>query len=80
MASSTHRPPRNVVALGVGFGIGILWLLMAGTSILSAIRGYGNQRYDWALMWGLIGLLLLGAGLAAMIGTWIHQTRIHDDY
>lgn len=81
MATTSHpTPPRNPVALGVGFGIGVIWLLMAGTSIWSAARGYFNQRYDWALIWGLVGLLLLGAGIAAMVGTWWHQTRIRDDY
>lgn len=75
-----HRLPRNTTALGVGFGIGVLWLLMAGTSIWSAARGYLNDRYDWALLWGLVGALLLAAGLGAMIGTWWHLTRVHDDY
>lgn len=75
-----HRLPRNTTALGVGFGIGVLWLLMAGTSIWSAARGYLNHRYDWALLWGLVGALLLAAGLGAMIGTWWHLTRVHDDY
>jgi hypothetical protein len=72
------RPPQNVVALGAGFGIGIFWLLMAGTSLWSAWRGYLNDRYDWALAWGLIGLLLGAAGVAAMFGTWWHLTRVHD--
>jgi hypothetical protein len=35
-----------------------------------------NDRGDWALAWGLVGVLLLAAGLAAMIGTWYHQTRV----
>lgn len=81
MATTPHHTlPRNPVALGVGFGIGVLWILMAGTSIWSAARGYNNQRYDWALMWGIIGVLLLAAGIGAMVGTWWHLTRIRDDY
>jgi hypothetical protein len=75
---SAARPPQNVVALGAGFGIGIFWLLMAGTSLWSAWRGYANDRTDWALAWGLIGLLLAAAGIAAMLGTWWHLTRVHD--
>jgi hypothetical protein len=73
MASETG--PQNTVALGAGFGIGILWVVMAVTSLWSAVRGYMNDRGDWALAWGLVGVLLLAAGLAAMIGTWYHQTR-----
>lgn len=75
------REPQNTAALGAGFGIGILWLLMAGTSLWSAARGYLNDRPDWGLAWGLVGLLLLAAGLAAIIGTWYHQTRVlaHDE-
>jgi threonine/homoserine/homoserine lactone efflux protein len=75
-----HTTPRNPKALAAGFIIGVLWLVMAITSIWSAVRGYLNERYDWALLWGLVGLLLLGAGIAAMVGTWWHQTRIRDDY
>ena len=75
---SEPRPPQNVVALGAGFGIGIFWLLMAGTSLWSAWRGYSNDRPDWTLAWGLIGLLLAAAGIAAMLGTWWHLTRVHD--
>jgi hypothetical protein len=77
MASQT-RPPQNVPALGTAFGIGILWWLMAGTSIWSGARGFGNDRYDWGLAWTLIGLLLAAAGTAAMIGTWWHLTRYAD--
>jgi hypothetical protein len=75
------RPPQNTTALAVGFGIGVLWLVMSVTALWSSIRGYQNERYDWGLAWALIGVLLLAAGLAAMIGTWWHQTRIvgrHD--
>jgi hypothetical protein len=75
---STTRPPQNTTALGVGFGIGILWWLMAGTSLFSAARGYGNDRFDWGLTWGLIGVLLLAAGTASMVGTWWHLTRVRD--
>jgi hypothetical protein len=69
------RPPQNTVALGAGFGIGILWIIFAVMALSSSFRGYANDRYDWGLAWGLVGLLLLAAGLAAIIGTWWHQTR-----
>jgi hypothetical protein len=73
-------PPQNTVALGTGFGIGILWLLMAGTSIWSAARGFANDRSDWGVTWGLVGILLLAAGTAAMVGTWWHLTRHTTDH
>ena len=74
------RPPQNTLALGAGFGIGILWLLMAGTSLWSSFRGYANDRTDWGIAWGVVGILLLVAGIAAMFGTWWHLTRYgnHD--
>ena len=69
----------------VGFGVACSLRssarsLEAVSPLATVARGYLNDRYDWALLWGLVGALLLGAGLAAMIGTWWHLTRIHDDY
>jgi hypothetical protein len=78
MESQHARPPQNTAALGTGFGIGILWWVMGITSLWSSFRGYGNDRYDWGLAWGLIGLLLLAAGTAAMVGTWLHLSRSQD--
>lgn len=68
--------PQNVVALAAGFGIGLLWVVFAVTCLISALRGFSNDRPDWGFAWGLVGLLLLGAGTAAMVGTWWHQTRV----
>jgi hypothetical protein len=76
MTSEDARPPQNTAALGVGFGIGILWWIMAGTALWSSFRGYSNDRHDWGLAWGLIGLLLLAAGTISMVGTWWHLTRV----
>ncbi len=70
------RPPQNTKALAAGFGIGILWIVMAVTSLWSAFRGGANDRPDWALAWGLVGVLMLAAGIAAMVGTWWHLTRV----
>jgi ABC-type transport system involved in cytochrome c biogenesis permease component len=67
--------PQNTTALAIGFGVGILWIAMAITSLWSAVRGFNNDRADWGVTWGLVGLLLLAAGIAAMVGTWLHQTR-----
>lgn len=69
-------PPQNTVALGAGFGVGILWLIMAFTSLWSSVRGFANDRTDWGLAWGLVGILLLAAGVLAMAGTWWHLTRV----
>jgi hypothetical protein len=69
-------PPQNTVALGVGFGIGIIWILLGAASLWSALRGYLNARHDWGLAFGLVGLLLTAAGIAALVGTWWHQTRV----
>lgn len=66
--------------LGTGIVVGVLWLVMAGTSIWSALRGAANDRGDWALAWGLVGGLLLVAGLAAILGSWWHETRVHRDH
>ena len=71
-----HSGPQNVTALAAGFGIGIIWLVFAVTCLLSAARGFSNDRPDWGIGWGLVGLLLLAAGTAAMVGTWWHQTRV----
>ena len=79
-ASRTNGPPRNTVALGAGFGIGILWVIMGVVSLKSSIRGYSNHRYDWGLAWGLIGLLITAAGTIAMVATWWHLTRVRDDH
>jgi len=73
------RPPQNTTALAVGFGVGILWLIMAALSLWSSFRGYANERWDWGLIWLIIGLLMLAAGLASMIGTWWHQTRVRHE-
>lgn len=74
MAAS--RPPQNTTALVAGFGVGILWIVMAVTSLWSAARGYANDRSDWGLAWGLVGVLLLAAGIAAIVATWWHLTRV----
>lgn len=77
--AATPRPPQNTAALGAGFGIGIIWIVMALTSLYSAARGYSNNRYDWGVAWGLVGFLLLAAGMGAIAATWWHLTRVHQD-
>jgi hypothetical protein len=74
--SAASRAPQNTLALGAGFGIGIVWIILASMALWSSIRGFSNDRFDWGLAYGLVGVLLLAAGLAAMVGTWWHQTRV----
>jgi hypothetical protein len=78
MVQDRSAPPQNTAALGAGFGIGLLWWVMAVTCLWSSYRGYANDRYDWGLGWGLVGVLLAAAGTAAMVGTWWHLTRVRE--
>jgi hypothetical protein len=80
MAAEAMRPPQNTAALGTAFFIGIAWWVMAGTCLWSSARGYANGRFDWGLLWGLVGLLLTAAGTAAMFGAWWHLTRHAQEY
>ena len=59
-----------------GFIIGVLWIAMAATALWASFRGYANDRSGWGLGWGLVGAFLLGAALAALIGTWWHNARV----
>ena len=63
----------NPIALAAGFGIGVIWIAMALWCWISSIRGFNDNRSDYGLIWAVVGTLLLGAGLAALIGTWWHQ-------
>jgi hypothetical protein len=78
MASQNPAPPQNTVALGTALGIFLFWWWMAITCLWSSYRGYSHGRYDWGLIWGLIGLLLAAAGTAAMFGTWWHLSRVRE--
>lgn len=62
--------------MAIGGGIGFLLILMAALSLLSAAEGLRNDRFDWFMGWGLVGVLLLIAGAAAAIGTWNHLYRV----
>lgn len=62
--------------MGMGAVIGILWIAMAGAALRSAFGGLGRGLLDWFVGWGLVGVLLLAAGCAALIGTWWHQFRV----
>jgi hypothetical protein len=72
MATNDYAEP-NKLAVAAGFGIGVLWLLMAFWCLYSGIKGYANHRTDYGLAWTVVGVLLTGAGASALIGTWWHQ-------
>jgi len=57
----------------VGFTVGVVWVLLALGALASSLRGMAAGRPDWGLGWGLVGLLLMGAGLSALIGSWLHH-------
>jgi hypothetical protein len=63
----------NPLALAAGFGIGVLWIAMAIWCLVSALKGFNDGRYDYGLVWSVVAVLLLGAGGAALVGTWWHQ-------
>jgi hypothetical protein len=69
--NGTHK--TNALALAAGFGIGVGWIAMAIWCLAASVKGYNNGRSDYGLIWAVVGVLLLGAGAAALIGTWWHQ-------
>jgi len=76
-----HREFSRNKVLAAGATVGVLWIAMAVTCLVSSIRGYVNDRPDWGLAWMLVGLLLLTAGISAIVGTWWHVFRVsrHSD-
>ena len=71
MSANGNQP--NKLALGAGFGIGTVWIAIGLWCLVSGIQGYANHRSDYGLVWTLVGVLLLGGGTAAIVGTWWHQ-------
>ena len=78
MAENGHSP--NKLALAAGFGIGILWVVMALWCLFSAFNGFADNRPDYGLAWSLVGVLLLAAGGAALVGTWWHNLRVNTHH
>ena len=76
----TKQPPRGGPGLLAGFGIGVVWVILSGISLWSAVRGYANHRYDWGLAWLVVGILIGAAGIIAMVATWHHLTTSHDSH
>lgn len=69
-------PFPRLLAVIPGFIVGALWIAMATAALISSARGYAHQRTDWGLGWGIVGVLLLAAGVAAIAGTWWHNYRV----
>jgi uncharacterized membrane protein YfcA len=70
------KPLSKGIAWLPGLAIGLLWLAMAFATLSSSLRGYANDRSDWGLGWGLVGVFLLAAGVCALVGTWWHNSRV----
>jgi hypothetical protein len=75
MASQPDTRVRRV-GLVAGLAVGILWIILAASALLTSWQGAREGRGDWALGWGLVGGLLMAAGLAAIIGTCWHIFRV----
>ncbi|MEJ2218006.1 MAG: hypothetical protein P8099_15470 [Gemmatimonadota bacterium] len=71
-----HREFSRTKVLAWGAVIGVLWIAMAVTSLVSAVHAYVNDRTGWGLAWMLVGLLLGTAGVSALVGTWWHVFRV----
>jgi hypothetical protein len=66
---------RGAAPLGLlaGITVGVLWVILAAGALASAAAGARASRPDWLLGWTLVGVLLLAAGLSALIGSWLHH-------
>lgn len=74
------KETRNISRLAAtvpGFIVGLVWLAMAAAAIWTSARGYAFDRSGWGLGWGIVGFFLLAAALAALVGTWWHNFRVH---
>lgn len=70
------------VMLGVaaGFVVGIIWIAMALAALWQSHWGSSNGRGDWALAWGLVGFLLLAAGVSAIAGALHHRSLVRSHH
>jgi hypothetical protein len=74
-----YEQQQNRLAVIVGFGTGVTWIVAALYTLMRAFGGISNDRYDYGVAWTTAGLLLLAAGVAALIGTWWHHVRPASD-
>jgi hypothetical protein len=76
MATSEEKSVRLGVA--AGFVVGIIWIAMALTALWQSHWGSSAGRKDWALAWGLVGVLLLAAGVSAIAGALHHKNLVES--
>lgn len=62
-----------------GLLIGALWVATALGILWVASKGAAHDESGWLLGFGLVGTLLLAAGVAALFGTWWHHARVKRD-
>ncbi len=61
---------------GIGFGTGILLLLLGGLAIANAAKWVGYVRDGAAVGYAVVGLFLLIAGIGGIAATWNHNFRV----
>ncbi|HLU25131.1 MAG TPA: hypothetical protein VKZ58_05450 [Longimicrobiales bacterium] len=71
-----HASGQSTVPAIIGFAIGIILVLLGFIALSSSARGFGQGLADWGVGYGLVGVLILAAGCAAIVGTWWHRTRV----
>jgi hypothetical protein len=79
MASNAEE---KSVRLGVaaGFVVGFIWIAMALAALWQSHWGSSTGRRDWALAWGLVGILLLAAGVSAIGGALHHRNLVQHHH
>lgn len=55
-----------------GLIIGVIYLLVAMGAFKTGMEGWAGGHSDLGVWWSVIGTLLAMAGIAALLGTWIH--------
>ena len=61
----------------VGFVIGALYLTLSFLAFRNSSGGWDAGHADLGFWWGVIATLLAIAGVAALVGSWIH-TRLAE--
>jgi hypothetical protein len=66
------------IGVAAGFLVGIVWIAMALAALHQSHWGSSHGRSDWSLAWGLVGVLLLTAGVAAIAGALHHRSLVRN--
>lgn len=78
-----HKEQNGIVwtlALAFGVGLGLAWMAISVLVFISSAQGFANDRADWGAGWALVGGLLMGAGLSALLGTLWHRRIVRRHY